>query len=124
MNLLVGDRNRWHLASIDGRNPIAVRPAVRELLADDNPIADLLDRICDEIDRRVQSRRERLQSPYRRWLDYRLVRMAYRALKAKETPEIAWWEHLDGPIVRGLSWVVMGFGAAYFIAQIVRAWGN
>ena len=82
MNLIVGDRNRWHLSSIDGRNPIAVRAAVRRLLVDDNPIADLLDRLCDEIDRRAQSRKERLQSPFRRWLDYRLVRALYRAQKA------------------------------------------
>jgi len=110
MNLLVGDRNQWY--------------PVSSMLLEQNPIADFFDRISDEIDRRVQSRRERLQSSFRWWLDYRLVRMAYRALKAKETPEIAWWEHLDGPIVRGLSWVVVGFGAVYFIAQIVRAWGN
>lgn len=119
MNLLIGDRNQWYRSEIAG-NAIFVRPAIHR--DGDDPALSLFHRIADEIDRRVQSRRERLQSRFRWWLDFYPCRVIHRALKAQETPEIAWWEHLDGPIVRGLSWVVVGFGAVYLIAQIVRVW--
>ncbi len=143
MNLIVGDRNRWHLSSIDGRNPIAVRAAVRRLLVDDNPIADLLDRLCDEIDRRAQSRKERLQSPFRRWLDYRLVRALYRAQKAGKLrlPRI-YWRHVGrrmlarfnrqidrwifdpegNPAIDRIAYALCAFAVLYLLAQLVRAW--
>ena len=143
MSLLIGDRNRWHLASIDGRDPIAVRAAVRELLTDDNPLADLLDRICDEIDRRAQSRKERLQSQFRRWLDYRVVRWLYRAQKAGKLrlPRI-YWRHVGrrmlarfnrqidrwifdpegNPAIDRIAYALCAFAVLYLLAQLVRAW--
>ena len=83
MSLIVGDRERWYPVQRDGdARPIFVRPAVRELSIDDSPFGDLLNRISDEIDRRMQSRRERLRSSYRWPLDFWVVRAIYRAQKA------------------------------------------
>ena len=166
MNLLIGDRNQWYPVSsmlleqnpIDrARNrgslklttptgaggPIFVRPAVRRLSTDDNPIADFFDRIADEIDRRVQSRRERLQSPFRRWLDYRLVRALYRAQKAGKLrlPRI-YWRHVGrrmlarfnrqidrwlfdpegNPAIDRLCYELFAFVVLYLIAQLIRGW--
>ncbi len=166
MNLLVGDRNQWYPVGsmLLEQNPIArarkrgslklttptgaggpifVRPAVRELLTDDNPFADFMERISDEIDRRVQSRRERLQSSFRWWLDYRPGRALYRAQKAgklrlprlrhigrrmlaKFNGQIDRWvfspegnPNLDRAIYVFFSLVVI-----FLIAQLVRAWAQ
>lgn len=165
MSLLIGDRTRWHLINLGtyepqftapstkrepklpiptgARGTIFVRPAVRRLLIDDNPIADLLDRICDEIDRRAQSRRERLQSPFRRWLDYRVIRWLYRAQKAGKLrlPRI-YWRHVGlrllakfnrqidrwffdpegNPAIDRIAYALCAFTALYLLAQLVRAW--
>ena len=144
MSLIVGDREHWYRVQRESDvRPIFVRPAVRELSIDDSPFADLLNRVSDEIERRVQSHRERLQSPYRRWLDYRLVRMAYRAQKAGKLrlPRIYWrhvgrrmlarfnrqidrWLfHPEGnPAIDRIACALCAFTALYLIAQLVRAW--
>lgn len=172
MNLLVGDRNQWYPVSsmLLEQNPIArarnrgslklttptgaggpifVRPAVRRLSTDDNPIADFFDRICDEIDRRVQSRRERLQSRFRWWLDFYPCRVIHRALRAKKPqrkqrlPRIDWrrggarvfaqsnsqidrWLFgPDGnPAIDRIGLGLCMFALLYVIAQLVRAWGR
>ena len=83
MSLIVGDREHWFRVQRESDvRPIFVRPAVRELSIDDSPFADLLNRVSDEIERRVQSRRERLRSPFRWALDFRFARALYRAQKA------------------------------------------
>ena len=83
MNLIVGDREHWFRVQRDSdARPIFVRPAVRELSIDDNPFAAFLVRVSDEIERRRESRRERLRSSYRWALDFRFARALYRAQKA------------------------------------------
>ena len=83
MNILIGDRERWFRGEIPSADrPIYVRPAVRVLAADDSPFAAFLNRLCDSIEMRRQSRSERLQSSYRWPLDFRLIRVIYRAHRA------------------------------------------
>ena len=140
MNLLIGDRNQWYRSEIAG-NAIFVRPAIHR--DGDDPALSLFHRIADEIDRRVQSRRERLQSPFRRWLDYRLVRALYRAQKAGKLrlPRI-YWRHVGrrmlarfnrqidrwlfdpegNPAIDRLCYALFAFVVLYLIAQLVRGW--
>ena len=146
MNLIVGDREHWFRVQRESdARPIFIRPAVRELSIDDSPFADLLNRVSDEIDRRIQSHRERLRSSYRWPLDFRFVRAIYRAQKAGKLrlPRI-YWRHVglrmlarfnraidrwffdpDGnPNLDRIAYALCAFAALYFIAQLVRAWGN
>lgn len=168
MSLLIGDPNQWYpvssmlldqhpIGSIRNREslklttptgaggPIFVRPAVRTLLTEDNPVADFFDRICDEADRRAQSRRERLQSRFRWWLDYRLGRALYRTQKAGKLrlPRI-YWRHVgrrllarfnraidrwffdpDGnPNLDRAIYVFFSLVVIFLIAQLVRAWAQ
>ena len=81
--ILSADREHYFRVQRDSdARPIFVRPAVREIAVDDNPFAALLVHVSDEIERRVQSRRERLRGSYRWALDFRFARALYRAQKA------------------------------------------
>ena len=147
MSLIVGDREHWYRVQRESdARPIFVRPAIRELSIDDSPFADLLNRVSDEIERRIQSHRERLRSSYRWPLDFRFVRAIYRAQKAGKwrLPRFRrlyprhvfrrvlralnngidrWIFDPEGnPAIDRLCYAICIFAALYIIAQIVRAW--
>ena len=147
MSLIVGDREHWFRAQRDGdARPIFVRPAVRELSIDDNPFAAFLVRVSDEIERRRESRRERLRSSYRWALDFRFARALYRAQKAGKwrLPRFRrlyprhifrrllrafnngidrWLFDPEGnPTFDRVCYLLFAWFAVWFIAQLVRGW--
>ena len=147
MNLIVGDREHWFRVQRDSdARPIFVRPAVRELSIDDSPFADLLNRVSDEIDRRIQSHRERLRSSYRWPPDFWVVRAVYRGQKAGRwrLPRFRrlyprhivsrvlhafnngidrWIFDPEGnPTFDRVCYVIFAWVVIWLIAQIVRAW--
>ena len=144
MSLIVGDREHWYRVQRESDvRPIFVRPAVRELSIDDSPFADLLNRVSDEIERRVQSHRERLRSSYRWPLDFRFVRAIYRAQKAGKwrLPRFRvrrfvlraftamnagidrWLFDPEGnPTIDRVCYLLFAWFVVWFIAQLVRGW--
>ena len=147
MSLIVGDREHWFRVQREGdTTPIFIRPAARILLTDDTIFGDLLNRVSDEIDRRIQSHRERLRSSYRWPLDFRFVRAIYRARKAGKwrlprfrrlyprhvfrrvlhafNAAIDRWifDPEGNPAIDRLCYAICVLAALYIIAQIVRAW--
>lgn len=147
MSLIVGDREHWYRVQRESDvRPIFVRPAVRELSIDDSPFADLLNCVSDEIERRVQSHRERLHSAYRWPLDFRFIRAIYRAQKAGKwrLPRFRrlYPRHVFRRVLRALNngidrWIfdpegnptfdrlcyaICGLAVVYIVAQIARAW--
>lgn len=143
MNLIVGNPEHWHRHLRDGGDrPIFVRAAARELSINDNPFTQFCDRASDEIERRVQSHRERLRSAFRWPLDFRFMRSIYRAQKAGKwrLPRFrrlgyrllaAFNAQIDRWLFAtegnpALDLIALGFCAfvlLYVLAQILRAWG-
>ena len=144
MSLIVGDREQWYRVQREGdARPIFVRPAVRDLSIDDSPFGELLNRVSDEIERRVQSRRERLRSSYRWPLDFRFVRAIYRAQKAgkwrlprfrvrrfilrmfaKMNAGIDRWlfDPEGNPTFDRVCYIIFAWFVVWFIVQLVRGW--
>ena len=144
MNLIVGDREHWFRVQRESdARPIFIRPAVRELSIDDSPFGDLLNQVSDEIDRRIQSYRERLRSSYRWPLDFYIVRVLYRAQKAGKwrLPRFRvrrfvlraftamnagidrWLFDPEGnPAFDHVCYAFFAFVVLWLIAQLIRGW--
>ncbi len=144
MSLIVGDREHWFRVQRESdARPIFIRPAVRELSIDDSLFGDLLNRVSDEIDRRVQSHRERLRSSYRWPLDFRFIRALYRAQKAGKwrLPRFRvrrfvlrafaamnhgidrWLFDPEGnPAIDRVCYALFALILLYLIAQLIRGW--
>ena len=144
MSLIVGDREHWFRVQRESdARPIFIRPAVRELSINDSPLGDLLNRVSDEIERRIQSRRERLRSSYRWPLDFRFVRAIYRAQKAgkwrlprfrvrrfilrmfaKMNAGIDRWlfDPEGNPTFDRVCYIIFAWFVVWFIVQLVRGW--
>ena len=147
MSLIVGDREHWFRVQREGdTTPIFIRPAARILLTDDTIFGDLLNRVSDEIDRRIQSHRERLRSSYRWPLDFRFVRAIYRDQKAGKwrLPRFRrlYPRHIFRRLLRALNagidrwlfapegnptfdrvcYLLFAWFVVWFITQLVRGW--
>ena len=144
MSLIVGDREHWYRVQRESDvRPIFVRPAVRELSIDDSLFGDLLNRVSDEIDRRVQSHRERLRSSYRWPLDFRFVRAIYRSQRAgkwrlprfrvrrfilrmfaKMNAGVDRWLFAPegNPTFDRVCYLLFAWFVVWFIAQLIRGW--
>ena len=147
MSLIVGDREHWFRVQRESdARPIFIRPAVRELSIDDSLFGDLLNRVSDEIDRRVQSHRERLRSSYRWPLDFRFVRAIYRSQRAGKWRLPRFRRLYPRHIFRRLLWalnagidrwlfspegnptfdrvcyLLFAWFVVWFIAQLIRGW--
>ena len=141
MKIIVGPRDHWFRGDLpDVNRPVFVRPAVRVLSIDDSPFGNILDRASDEIERRIQSHRERLRSLYRWPLDLRFIRAIYRAQKAGKwrLPRFRrlyprhvlarlnraidrWIFDPEGnPTIDRLCYALFTFILLYLIAQILR----
>lgn len=133
MSYMMGKPDHWYRVERDGGTPYFVRPAGRTLLADEPSPTAFVARWMEARSARKSDRNGAL-SAYRWPLDFRPVRIAYRAWKRLRSPRKPLCERVNAAIDALLfaeedhAWLSIamygfcGLGVVYLAAQLVRAW--